>query len=551
MWWLIFPFLLIIILIALLLLSVYIKIKIKIQNILLEKNKKHNDTSSLIPYKNEIGSISQLNIQNDKTVEIEQLWNDINKLKKQNRILVEKGFEILNNKNIFKVNKCLSEIEKNQKTIAKKDALFYELTNSILVDRKMISSQLIHYKKATREIKSEYDKFKDDLHLVSKNHFSLLFNQLQEYCKSISASLTEMDETKAKKQFVELTGFFNNFLIFVDNCEKVDWFIFVECLKLEKSLKDHYSKLQIQLNSNLDFLNFSEHLNSAQELRKELENNYHKKNEKEIITQMKKIIKIYSLINQNLNKELRCYNFFVNKAENFKIIYKDINEKLIKVISIVEKAKKIDNFYFNDWAITKDKLNSLLEEVTENINDGLLEVDELNVSYSKKLISLKHTTNSLNALNILIDEYYAKVKYFYYESSSPKLKYEILVKIILLMNYLSKSEKIKIPLKIQNNKETINKMMQNIHTLMIENIDDNFELHYKNLYEVVILYLKELALIIYRVKLFKKLYYDYNKKRSTNLSLHKDIINVEKIFYNGKYSQALDEFIKVAKKGVN
>ncbi|MGL4343123.1 MAG: hypothetical protein ACRCRZ_00950 [Metamycoplasmataceae bacterium] len=538
-----------IILFCFLTINIYTSFEIKKQKKFLEDEKKKNDTSTLIKYKNEIGSIGSIEMENQKTIQIEELWHSIDNLKNRNRKLINDGLKLIEEKKIFQSKKIVQKIMKNDGIINKEDTSFFELSNSILGNSKILKNKLIKFRNGIREIKMFFEQNKNKLEIRTNEYIQQELIKSEVLIKNIDKYNKNIDINNAKNDFVKLSFIFKSLIIFVDSCEQIDKHLYDIYKDLKKNIISYFNKLRIFLNNDLSYLNFDIMLDNIESKKEAAILLYYEGKIDACKDLIHEWMKMFSNLNDNLDKEKNAAIFIRKRKVLFEKLIKSMNNKFMDISNQIDKAKLIDEQYFYEWEELKQKQKKQLIDIEILWND--LYEENFDDSFSKKFFQYKQLLNHIKILDNEIEEQYSHLKYFYYEGSSLKLKFEMLNKMLVNINFLIRKEFILISNKTINNYKMINEISQSIQKKIIKDPNANFDEEYKEIYKLSSNYLIDCSIALYQVILFKKMQSWYSLKRSNNSFLNDQVKEAEKNFMLGEYKKALNIIIKAGKQEVN
>ncbi|MGL5520324.1 MAG: hypothetical protein ACRDBR_02745 [Metamycoplasmataceae bacterium] len=511
--------------------------------------KKEFSDTKLIKYKNEIGSISSFNLEQSETIEIESLWFNIEKLTKKNKKNIEIALQLLSEYKLiqsYKIFKKIQEINLKLKTFTFK---FDSLAKNILGNVKGIQSNIAKLKKGIREIKNYISNTENKF---SERTIEKIINEItyiSSLIKKIESLVKNVEEDKYKQLFVELSWRYKELILFMNNIKKIDNFLFniysqeiAEINKLAKNVEDE-TKTNLAL---LDIETKKQEINVKWKEAIELlyKQNFSVDNVIELIREINKSL---SNLKHSINFEKKSYIFIQNNRKIIFQIEEEIKRTHMQIMVATKKAIEIDSKWFDSDKKEYEAIDKLVEEIAFFKDNIEMEEKSEIYLYSKLFYLYKNFLNKINILKEKLNEVKTKLRIFYYEENSTRLKIELLHKMFFEINFSLQNLNIAQTEIDKIKHQKINNILEIIQEKTYLNNNSDLDDDYSILYKEFIYYFKENLIKIYKAILFQKLIFEIGYLRSSNPTYHKEILKAELYYENANYDSAIKHLLKYTK----
>ncbi|MGL4183837.1 MAG: hypothetical protein ACRCRP_01755 [Metamycoplasmataceae bacterium] len=511
--------------------------------------KKEFSEAKLIKYKNEIGSISSFNLKQSETIEIESLWFNIEKYTKKNKKNIEIALQLLSEYKLIQSYKMFKKIQELNIKVKNFSFKFETLSKNILGNVKGIQSNITKLKKGIREIKNYISNSENKLSERTHEKIIKEINYISSLIKKIETLFKNVEEDKYKPLFVELSWRYKELIIFMNNIKEIDNFLFntyfKEITEIDKLVKD----IEIETKTNLTLLDIENkkqdiNIKWKEAIEKLYQQNFSSDN---VINLIKEINKLIFNLKHIINFEKKSYIFIQN---NKKIIYQiegEVKKSYIQIIGAIKKAIEIDSIWFNNDIKEYESIEKIIEEIDFFKDNIEMEEKSEIYLYSKLFYLYKNFLNKINILKEKLNEAKTKLRIFYYEENSTRLKIELLHKMFFEINFNIQNFNINQTEIDKIKHQKINNILETIQTKNYLNNNSNLDNDYAMLYNEFIYYFKENLIKIYKVILFQKLIFEIGYLRSSNYSYHKEILKAELYYENSNYDSAIKHLLKYTK----
>ncbi|MGL5521649.1 MAG: hypothetical protein ACRDAW_00025 [Metamycoplasmataceae bacterium] len=520
----------------------------KQNNYFLNLKKEFSDTK-LIKYKNEIGSISSFNLEQKETIEIESLWFNIEKLTKQNKKNIEVALQLLSEYKLIQSYKIFKKIQESNLKLKTFSFKFDALSKNILGNVKGIQSNITKLKKGIREIKNYVSNPENKLSERTVEKISQEISYISSLIKKIESLVKNVEEDKYKQLFVELSWRYKELIFFMNNIKKIDNFLFntyyKEIMEIDKLAKN----VEIEAKTNLALLDIETkkqeiNIKWKEAIDKLYQHNFSIDNVVELI---KEINKLLFNLKHIINFEKRSYIFIQNNREIIFQIEQEIKKTYIQVFTARKKAIEIDSMWFDNDKKEHESIEKLVEEIAFFKDNIEMEEKSEIYLYSKLFYLYKNFLNKINILKEKLNETKTKLRIFYYEENSTRLKIELLHKMFFEINFSLQNLNIDQTEIDKIKHQKINNILEIIQEKSHLNNNTDLDNDYSILYKEFIYYFKENLVKIYKVILFQKLIFEIGYLRSSNPSYHKEILKAELYYENANYDSAIKHLLKYTK----